>query len=118
MEIITEENSKKRGRPIKMKDNTLSQKQIMQQKYYRAFRQRHQDNLPAYYRKPNAVLGRPTKQHVEGIKPCDNKELNDGICVSSVSEFLQMDIPTDEGRKKKYQAIFNKLVSVLEEFNI
>ena len=59
-------DKKTRGRPKKvLEDVDKQRKQEKSHEYYVQFREKHKDDLPEYYRKPNATIGRPPKTKLE-----------------------------------------------------
>ena len=68
---------KKRGRPKKVLEDVQKQrKQEKSHEYYVQFREKHKDDLPEYYRKPNAIIGRPPKNKLEKVLEEEDPEKN------------------------------------------
>jgi hypothetical protein len=71
---------KSRGRPKKvLDDNEAIEKQNKSHEYYLQFRNKHKDALPEYYKKPNAIIGRPPKPKLEKIDEKPDNKVNDII---------------------------------------
>ena len=73
-------DKKTRGRPKKvLEDIEKQKKQEKSHEYYVQFREKHKDDLPEYYRKPNAIIGRPPKTKLEKVieEKGDDKNMTD-----------------------------------------